>query len=228
TEALMAAFEATGEKAYLAKAERIADFFLRRMAATNHWRVPEHYRADWTIDRDYKGSDVFRPVGTTPGHSLEWARLALQLFELGGRRLDWLPGAAKALFAEATASGWDERGGGFYYTLDWSGAPLIKDRLWWPCCEGVGAAAFLYGLDGDAAAEEWYRRIWDFVARRLIDRRRGGWRPQLGDDLAPKQGYFVGKPDIYHALQACLIPLYPAKASLTRQIMASWPNRPMI
>jgi sulfoquinovose isomerase len=216
-EALLAAFEATGDRSYLLKAESIADFFLRRSAAANHWRVPEHYHADWTLDRDYKGSDVFRPYGTTPGHSLEWARLALQLWKLGDRRLDWLPGAARALFSEATVSGWDERGG-FYYTLDWGGAPLIRDRLWWPCCEGIGAAAFLHGLEADASCEAWYRRIWDFAARRLIDRRGGGWRPQLGDDLAPKRGYFVGKPDIYHALQACLIPLYPTNASLTREI----------
>jgi mannose/cellobiose epimerase-like protein (N-acyl-D-glucosamine 2-epimerase family) len=218
TEALMAAFEATGERNYLAKAESIADFFLRRMAASNHWRVPEHYRADWTIDRDYKGSDIFRPYGTTPGHALEWTRLGLQLWALGGKRLDWLPVTAKALFAEATTSGWDD-GGGFYYTLDWSGAPLIRDRLWWPCCEGIGAAAFLARLDGEGAYETWYRRIWGFAARRLIDRRAGGWRPQLGDDLKPKNGYFVGKPDIYHALQACLIPLYPTNASLTRGVI---------
>ncbi|HXW20309.1 MAG TPA: AGE family epimerase/isomerase [Roseiarcus sp.] len=217
TEALMAAFEASGERTYLTKAESIADFLLRRSAAANHWRVPEHYHADWSLDRLYKGSDVFRPYGTTPGHSLEWARLALQLWKLGGRRLDWLPGAARALFSEATASAWDERGG-FYYTLDWDGAPLIRDRLWWPCCEGIGAASFLHGLEADPRFEVWYRRIWDFAARRLIDRREGGWRPQLGDDLLPKRGYFVGKPDIYHALQACLIPLYPTNASLTREI----------
>ena len=218
TEALMAAFEATGERAYLVKAESVADFFLRRMAAQNNWRVPEHYRADWTVDQEYKGSDVFRPEGTTPGHALEWTRLALQLWALGGKRLDWLPEAARALFAEATKTGWDARGG-FYYTLDWSGAPLIRDRLWWPCCEGIGAAAFLARLENDGVYETWYRRLWDFAARRLIDRRAGGWRPQLGDDLKPKNGYFVGKPDIYHALQACLIPLYPTNASLTHGIL---------
>jgi sulfoquinovose isomerase len=220
TEALMAAFEATNERVYLDKAERIADFFLRRMAAANHWRVPEHYHADWTIDRDYRGSDVFRPQGTTPGHSLEWARLGLQLWALGERRLSWLPEAAKALFAEAAGTGWSDRGG-FYYTLDWSGAALIPDRLWWPCCEGIGAAAFLARLDADKFYESWYRRIWGFAARHLIDRRAGGWRPQLGDDLRPKSGFFVGKPDIYHALQACLIPLYPTNASLTRGIVAA-------
>ena len=101
TEALMAAFEATGERAYLAKAESIADLILRRMAGSEHWRVPEHYHADWTIDREYKGSDMFRPYGTTPGHWLEWARLAMQLWELGERRIAWLPDAAKGLFARS-------------------------------------------------------------------------------------------------------------------------------
>jgi len=218
TEALMAAFEATGERSYLAKAESVADLILRRNAGAERWRVPEHYRADWTIDREYKGSDMFRPYGTTPGHWLEWARLALQLWELGGRRVDWLPGAAKGLFAEATGVGWDAARGGFYYTLDWDGRPLIRDRIWWPACEGIGAATFLAAHEADSGVEDWYRRIWSFSARRFIDRRLGGWRPQLDDDLRPVPGYFVGKPDLYHALQACMIPLYPADASLTRGV----------
>ena len=218
TEALMAAFEATGERFYLDKAESIADLILRRMAGAHHWRVPEHYRDDWSIDREYKGSDMFRPYGATPGHWLEWARLALQLWELGARRIEWLPGAAEALFAQAVAEGWDASRGGFCYTVDWSGRPLIRDRLWWPCCEGIGAAAFLAAHRGGAFHEGWYRRIWSFAARHLIDRRNGGWRPQLDESLRPIAGYFVGKPDLYHALQACLMPLYPADASLTRGI----------
>ncbi|MGO8800534.1 MAG: AGE family epimerase/isomerase [Roseiarcus sp.] len=218
TEALMAAFEATGDRLYLERAESIADLILRRMAGSNDWRVPEHYRADWTIDREYKGSDMFRPYGTTPGHWLEWARLALQLWALGGRRVEWLPGAARSLFAQAIGPGWDAARGGFYYTLDWSGRPLIRDRLWSPCCEGIGAATFLAAHHGDALYEDWYRRLWSFAARHFIDRRDGGWRAQLDDSLAPVERYFVGKPDIYHALQACLIPLYPADGSLTRAI----------
>jgi mannose/cellobiose epimerase-like protein (N-acyl-D-glucosamine 2-epimerase family) len=217
-EALMAAFEATGERLYLDRAGSIADLILRRMAGSNDWRVPEHYHADWTIDRDYKGSDMFRPYGTTPGHWLEWARLALQLWALGGRRVEWLPAAARSLFAQSIGSGWDAARGGFYYTVDWSGRPLIRDRIWWPCCEGIGAAAFLVGQGREALYEDWYRRIWGFASRHLLDRRNGGWRLQLDDSLAPVERYFVGKPDLYHALQACLIPLYPADSSLTRCI----------
>ena len=50
---------------------------------------------------------MFHPPGTTPGHSLEWSRLILQLWELGGRRHDWMPEAARALFGKALADGWD-------------------------------------------------------------------------------------------------------------------------
>jgi mannose/cellobiose epimerase-like protein (N-acyl-D-glucosamine 2-epimerase family) len=229
TEALMAAYEATGERGFLAKAESIADLILRRAAAANEWRVPEHYRADWTVERDYKGSDMFRPYGVTPGHALEWTRLALQLWALGGRRLAWLPDAARGLFARALAEGWDKARGGIYYTLEWSGAPRVRDRLWWPVCEGIGAATFLDALEGGESVEAqsveaksveaWYRRLWDFAARHFIDRRDGGWLPQLDDSLEPIDGYFVGKPDLYHALQACLIPLYPTDGSLTRGIL---------
>ena len=218
TEALMAAFEATGEREYLNKAERISDLIVRRRAAEADWRVPEHYRSDWTVDLQYLGSDMFRPFGYTPGHALEWTRLALQLWALGGKRLDWLPDAARRLFAQAVAQGWDGARGGLYYTLEYDGRPRVRDRLWWPICEGIGAAHFLNALDGDAFPEVWYRRFWDFAARRLIDARNGGWRCQLDDELAPTTGYFVGKPDIYHALQACLIPLYPTNGSLTQQI----------
>ncbi|MBV8473027.1 MAG: AGE family epimerase/isomerase [Hyphomicrobiales bacterium] len=223
TEALMAAFEATGEGVFLQKAESIADLILRRSAGAADWRVPEHYKADWSVDREYKGSDMFRPYGLTPGHALEWTRLALQLWELGGRKIDWLPNAARALFAKATAEGWDQERGGFYYTLDWSGAPRVRDRLWWPCCEGIGAANVLGALDGGAEYEDWYRRIWGFCARHFIDRRNGGWRLQLDEALRPIAGYFPGKPDIYHAVQACLIPLYPTDGSLTRGILRA-PN----
>jgi sulfoquinovose isomerase len=212
TEALMAAFEAMGEGEYLRKAESIADLILNRHARAADWRVPEHYRSDWTPDLEYRGSDMFRPFGYTPGHALEWTRLALQLWALGGRRLAWLPEAAAGLFEQAVAQGWDARGG-LYYTLNYDGTPRVRDRLWWPIAEGIGAAHFLKN-------EIWYRRFWDFAAGRLIDARHGGWRCQLDDAFRPIPGYFSGKPDIYHALQACLIPLYATSGSLTSVIGA--------
>jgi hypothetical protein len=34
--------------------------------------------------------------------------------------------------------------------------------------------------------------------------------------MKPLNRVFVGKPDLYHAFQACLIPLLPADGSITR------------
>ena len=216
TESLMAAYEATADSTYLRMAERIAELIVRQRAAENAWRLPEHFTQDWRVDRDYSGSPVFRPYGTTPGHWLEWTRLLLQLWELGERKLDWLRGCAKSLFAQAVSEGWDKDAGGFYYTLDWEGRPHVRDRYWWPCCEGVGAAAFLNAIDGAPVYEEWYRRIWSFIAACFIDRDNGGWRAQVDTALKPKSGPFFGKVDIYHSLQACLIPILPTTGSVAK------------
>ncbi len=216
TESLMAAFEATADSTYLHMAERIAELIICRRTAENAWRLPEHFTQDWRVDRDYSESPMFRPYGTTPGHSLEWTRLLLQLWELGGRKLDWLRAAAKSLFAKAVSDGWDKNTGGFYYTLDWEGRPHIRDRYWWPCCEGVGAAAFLNAIEGSPIFEEWYRRIWSFIATCFIDRNNGGWRAQVDTALKPNSDPFFGKVDIYHSLQACLIPILPTTGSVTK------------
>jgi hypothetical protein len=81
-------------------AERIADFMIiGRHAAANGWRLPEHFTNTWSINRTYAASPMLRP-GTTPGRSLESSRLLLQLWELGGRKLNWLPQCSKALLGQ--------------------------------------------------------------------------------------------------------------------------------
>lgn len=222
TEALMAAFEATGAQRYLDQAERIADLLIRRHAADNGYRVPEHFDQDWVVDKTYyHANEMFRPAGTTPGHWLEWARLLLQLWVLGGKRHDWMPEAARGLFFQAMSLGWDKQKGGFFYTLDWENLPAKRSKLWWPLCEGAGAAHFLNAHAPSAFHEDSYRMIWGFIAGHSIDHENGGWHEELTEDLVPANTLFPGKGDIYHALQACLIPLYPAEGSLTKVIAES-------
>jgi sulfoquinovose isomerase len=223
TEALMAAFEATADSAYLDKAERIADLVIGRHAVSLGYRVAEHFHADWSLDRDYRGDDMFRPYGTTPGHWLEWARLLLQLWSLGGQRHTWMTDAARELFRQSIERGWDRDKGGFFYALDWDDKPRLPLKLWWPCTEGIGAAAFLNEHSPSDFHEQWYRTLWGFTDRHLIDHRHGGWRPELNEDLTPSATVFTGKPDLYHALQACLIPLFPATGSLTKVIPEATP-----
>ncbi|MCB1336176.1 MAG: AGE family epimerase/isomerase [Maritimibacter sp.] len=207
TEALMAAYEATGERAYLDKAVRIAELIINRAARAEGWRVAEHFVRGWQVDHVYEGDPMFRPAGTTPGHALEWARLLVQLHDLSGAKHGWMIEAAKGLFARAVATGWDASRGGFVYTLDWDDRVAQPLRLWWPNAEGIGAAATLIKHDGDALASDWYGRIWDVVAGQFIDHDRGGWYPEILPDGTPGEAIFTGKPDLYHAFQACLAPL---------------------
>ncbi|WIY53839.1 AGE family epimerase/isomerase [Devosia sp. YIM 151766] len=218
TEACMAAYEATGTVQYLDMARSIADLIINRKTRENDWRLPEHFHQDWRIDADYD-RDVFRPYGTTVGHWLEWSRLLLQLWELSGRPGDWSLEAAQTLFQKSIQEGWDRKNGGFYFTLDWQGQPRDRDRYWWPCAEGIGAAAFLGKITGDAYYEEWYRRLWSWTDTHLIDHVEGGWYPQLGDDLKPKTDPWYGKPDMYHSFQACLIPLLPTNGSVVHGLL---------
>ena len=221
TEALMAAYEATGEQGYLTKAESIADLIINRRARENGFRVAEHFDEAWNVDKGYKAvNEMFRPSGTTPGHWLEWARLILQLWILGEKRHEWMPEAARELFAQAVALGWDARQGGLFYTLDWTDMPTFRFKPWWPIAEAAGAAAFLVEHLPSNFHETWYRRIWNTIAASYVDRKNGGWHEELDENLQPAHTLFAGKADIYHALQACLIPLYPAQGSLTRVILS--------
>lgn len=205
-EALLAAHEATGEAVHLERAGRILDTFTARIAPAEGWRIPEHYSEDWQIDRAYSGNPMFRPAGTTPGHSFEFARLLLQWWDLSGRRGD-APGRARALAQQAMADAWLPDTGGIAYTLDFEGRVAIADRYWWPVTEAIGTVAMLLKADPREGDEDWYRALWHFAEAHFIDHARGGWFPEIGADGKPVSTIFTGKPDIYHSIQAALFPL---------------------
>ena len=215
TEALMAAFQATGTTMYLEMAESIAQLIVHKHAQAADWRVPEHFDGQWQVDFNYGGNPMFRPAGTTPGHALEWSRLLVELYILGQRRHGWMVPAAEALFVKACNLGWNETHGGFYYTLDWNNRPLQTACLWWPCAEAIAAAHVLQSVSDNPTFEIWYRRVWKFVITHLVDKSQGGWFPEVDAAHQPVDNIFVGKPDIYHAIQACLIPL---KRELTARL----------
>lgn len=205
-EALLAAYEATGDEICLARAGRILDFFIGGVAARENWRLPEHYTSDWQIDREYAGDPMFRPAGTTPGHSFELGRLQLQHWDLSGRPNSDAPITARRLIERALDDAWLPSGG-MAYTLDFEGQVANASRFWWPVTEAIGAVAALIAVDKRPEDEIWYRKLWTYANETLVDHQHGGWFPAVDDTGNIVTSIFNGKPDIYHSLQACLFPL---------------------
>ena len=220
-EAYLAAGDATGDPVWHDRALSIAAHLIDGHARASAWRVPEHYDQDWRPLPDYnddRRADQFRPYGTTPGHSFEWARLLLDLeaalsSQAAGRRADppaWLLEAATGLFDAAVADAENRDGHpGLLYTVDSSQQPVITSRLHWVACEAVLAADALHRRTGEERFATAATRWWADIDRYFIDRQDGGWHHELTPEMTPAAGTWSGKPDLYHAYQALLFPSLP-------------------
>ena len=199
------------------RAVAMTERVVHKFAAENSWRIPEHFDAHWQPLLDYNRDEPahpFRPFGATVGHGLEWARLCLHQHAAEPEQR-WLLDDAIALADRATADGWAVDGAhGFVYTTDWNGGPVVRDRMHWVLTEAVGtASALLRATQGEsyaASAQEW----WSYAETYLLDRTAGSWHHQLDPANRPIDSVWVGKPDIYHAVQACLLPDVPLDRSI--------------
>jgi sulfoquinovose isomerase len=225
-EAFLAAAGATGDPAWLDRALRIAERLVHRGAREHDWRLPEHFDAAWTVLPEYNADQpahAFRPYGVTPGHGLEWSRLmvtlALALTEAGRPAPEWLPESAAGLFGRAVADGWDAERGGFPYTTDWKGVAVVPERFHWVVCEAIAAAWALYAATGEQRYADDWSRFWAYARATYLDG-RPGWLHEADAEGRPTSVTWTGRPDIYHALQACLIselPPAPSFAEATRR-----------
>jgi mannose/cellobiose epimerase-like protein (N-acyl-D-glucosamine 2-epimerase family) len=90
----------------------------------------------------------------------------------------------------------------------------------WVAAEGVLAAEALARRTGEAAYSELARQLW-VDAERFADLERGSWVHELSPDGSPAETVWAGKPDIYHALQAVLLPDLPPAGSAAAAVVAS-------
>jgi mannose/cellobiose epimerase-like protein (N-acyl-D-glucosamine 2-epimerase family) len=223
-EAYLAAGDVTGDPVWNERAISIASRLIDGHARANSWRIPEHYDEQWRPLPDYNldhPSDQFRPYGTTPGHSFEWARLLLTIEAARTSPPAWLLAAATALFDTAVADA-ESRDGhpGLIYTVDANGQPVVAARLHWVACEAVLAADALHRRTGEerfaAAAARW----WGEIDRYFLDRKGGGWWQELAPDLTPATSTWTGKPDLYHSYQALLLPSLPLSPTAATALAA--------
>jgi len=209
-EALIAAFEATGHRPYLLRAETLAHNITVRQAALSGGLIWEHYRADWSVDADYNKdnrNNIFRPWGYQPGHLTEWCKLLLILERHQAhlaRSPEWLLERARALFDAAVGSAWDAEHGGLYYGFAPDGSICDGDKYFWVQAESLAAAALLAHRSGDAVYWDWYQRLWDYSWQHFVDHKHGAWYRILAADNSKICIYKspAGKTD-YHTMGAC-------------------------
>ncbi|MBI3711405.1 MAG: AGE family epimerase/isomerase [Burkholderiales bacterium] len=209
-EAMITAWQATGNVAHLHRAERIAQAITVRQAKKADGLIWEHYDHHWNIDWNYNLDDkanLFRPWGFQPGHFTEWAKLLILLDDNRAHLQSdgsWLLPTAEKLFNAALDTAWDQEHGGICYGF----APDLRicdgDKYFWVQAESFAAAACLAERTGNAQYWNWYQRIWEYSWQHMIDHQYGAWYRILtrdnraySDEKSP-----AGKTD-YHTMGAC-------------------------
>ncbi len=204
-EAMIAAFEATGETNYLDRATALAIRVCVDMTKQSDGMIWEHYDKNWDPDWQYNLDDpknLFRPFGYLVGHWMEWAKLLLILEENNPQ--EWMLPHAKRLFNAAIKQGWDHNSGGMNYAVSPNGEIIDTDRYYWVLCETVAAAGLLANRTGDSTYTDWYSKSWTWALENLVDQQYGGWyrvldnKNQRYNDLKSP----ASKTD-YHPVAAC-------------------------
>ncbi len=210
-EAFLAAWEATGESAFLERARLLAENITDRQAALGNGLVWEHYRQDWSVDWDYNRHDksnIFRPWGYQPGHLTEWAKLLLILAR-EGEALGWdgrgWRQRARRFTEQAWSHAWDEEHGGLVYGFGPDGRWCDDDKYFWVQAETLATLGLL-ASSPDATEQDWarYEQLWRYCWQYFIDHQHGAWWRILPrdnfrscDEKSP-----AGKTD-YHTMGAC-------------------------
>ncbi len=221
-EAFLAVADATGAEQYRARAGRI----IRRVlgwAGENSWRIPEHFSSDWVpqpeLNRD-RPDDPFKPYGATPGHGIEWARLITQ-WALSADKEKAAPfiEAAEHLYTTAVGDAWNADGApGLVYTTDWTGRPVVHDRMHWTLAEAINTSAVLHRVTGKERYAADYAQFMAYLDSTVLDHKNGSWFHQLDRNNQVIGTVWPGKSDLYHAFQATLIPCLPLEVSIAAAV----------
>ena len=176
-EAFQALHQATGDGAWLARAEEMVGFILDRLIDRETGSLGELYTADWQPRAGLEGEirepgDNFEVAWMLYGHARltgdARARAAAdRLYDFSLRHgVDSAPGFLPAAFAQVT------RGG-----------TVVKDaKPLWAQTELVKAALGRLEASGDPAAGALARRHLGLIFRHYLVDRRGLWRNELARD----------------------------------------------
>lgn len=212
-EAFLAAADVLKDEKYRVRAGRITDTVIG-WAKDNDYRIPEHFTKDWKPNLECnrkKPDDPFKPYGATPGHGIEWARLIVQwatsTSSLSEEERGEYIQVAEKLYNRAVEDGWNADGApGICYTTGWDGKPIVHDRMHWTLAEAINSSAVLYRVTGKEKYLKDYAEFMEYLDNYVLDHENGSWFHQLDKNNKLLTTVWPGKSDIYHALQATLIP----------------------
>ena len=123
--------------------------------------------------------------------------------------------AAEHLFGRAIGDAWNADGApGIVYTTDWEGKPVVHDRMHWTLAEAINTSAVLYHVTGNESYAALYEEFMRYLDTKVMDHVNGSWFHQLDRENRLLNTVWPGKSDLYHALQAMLIPYYAADLSI--------------
>ena len=209
-EALISVYHFTADLKWLKMALRITENVFQRAVKEYNLLIPEHFDENWNVIEDYNltnQADPFRPYGVCVGHLYEWSRLAIHLNRgLGAAAPKWLLEDAKAIFDNAVKIGWAVDGSeGFVYTVDFAGKAVVTDRMHWVVTEAIAAAWSWHQVTKDSKYLELYAKWCRYADQYFVDKTNGSWRHECDQENKPSSHVWQGRPDVYHALNACLI-----------------------
>lgn len=226
-EAFLAVADVLGDEKYRVRAGRIIDHVVK-WASDNDWRIPEHFTKEWEPDLECnkeKPDDPFKPYGATPGHGIEWARLitqwALSTFREDRDAAAKYIEAGEKLYCRAIEDGWCADGApGIVYTTDWEGRAVVHDRMHWTLAEAINTSAVLYRVTGKTGYADDYAQFLQYLDEAVLDHVNGSWFHQLDQNNRLMGTVWPGKSDLYHAVQATLIPYHVPALSIAPAVKA--------
>ncbi len=212
-EAFLAVADSTNNGNYRVRAGRIITHVIG-WAKSNNWRIPEHFSSNWEPQLEYnkaKPDDPFKPYGATPGHGIEWARLILQwaiaTYGIDSENCRDYIKVSEKLYERAVEDAWNVDGNpGLCYTTDWNGNPIVHDRMHWTLAEAINTSAVLYRVTEKQIYKEHYKNFMEYLDTTVLDHTKGSWYHQLDSDNKLLTTVWPGKSDLYHAIQATMIP----------------------